>query len=111
MIHDRVENLARYGAGDWWDSLCRVVCGLSDAEPEGERILGDGLLLRVLRYETKPPERCRFEGHRNHIDIQFTLAGAEAIDVAGQSLEHHPHDEVLSQIYSQAAKASYLSLN
>jgi len=38
-------------------------------------------------------------------------APAEAMDVAGQSLEHHPHDEVLSQIYSQAAKASYLSLN
>lgn len=83
MIHDRVENLARYGAGDWWNSLCRVVSGLSDAEPEGERALGEGLLLRVLRYETKPPEKCRFEGHRRHIDIQFSLAGAEGIDVAG----------------------------
>ena len=38
-------------------------------------------------------------------------APAEAMDVAGITLEHHPQDEVLSHIYGQAAKASYLSLN
>ncbi len=38
-------------------------------------------------------------------------APAEAMDVAGATLEHHPQDEMLSQIYSQAARASYLSLN
>jgi len=38
-------------------------------------------------------------------------APAEAMDVAAATLEHHPQDETLSQIYSQSAKASYLSLN
>ena len=38
-------------------------------------------------------------------------ASAEAMEVAGATLEHHPADETLSQIYGQAARASYLSLN
>ena len=38
-------------------------------------------------------------------------AVAEAAEVAGSALEHHPQDEQLSLIYGQAAQASYLSLN
>ncbi len=38
-------------------------------------------------------------------------APAEAMDVARSTLAHHPQDETLSQIFSQAARASYLSLN
>lgn len=38
-------------------------------------------------------------------------APAEAMDVASATLTHHPQDDYLSQIYSQAARASYLSLN
>ncbi|MDR1044959.1 MAG: glycosyltransferase [Candidatus Adiutrix sp.] len=38
-------------------------------------------------------------------------APAEAMDVARATLEHHPQDEVLSQLYCRAAQASYLSLN
>ncbi|MDR2947493.1 MAG: glycosyltransferase [Candidatus Adiutrix sp.] len=38
-------------------------------------------------------------------------APAEAMDVAAATLERHPQDEILSRIYGQAAKNSYLSLN
>ena len=38
-------------------------------------------------------------------------ASAEAMDIAAATLAHHPQDDHLSHIYSQAAKASYLSLN
>lgn len=38
-------------------------------------------------------------------------APAEAMEVAAATLSHHPDDEPLSRIYSQAARASYLSLN
>lgn len=38
-------------------------------------------------------------------------AAAEAMGVAGATLEKHPEDEILSRIYSQAAHDSYLSLN
>ncbi|MGL4209710.1 MAG: glycosyltransferase family protein, partial [Candidatus Adiutrix sp.] len=36
---------------------------------------------------------------------------AEAMAVAGATLEHHPQDEILSEIFSQGARASYLRLN
>jgi len=53
------------------------------------------------------------------LEVGRTLSGillnagapAEAMDVAGSTLEAHPQDETLSRIYSQAARASYLSLN
>ncbi len=38
-------------------------------------------------------------------------APAEAMDVASATLQHHPEDEFLSQVYSQGARASYLTLN
>ncbi len=38
-------------------------------------------------------------------------ASAEAMQVAAKALETNPADERLSQIYAQAAQASYLSLN
>ena len=27
-----------------------------------------------------PPAACRFESHREHVDLQFTLTGVESID-------------------------------
>ena len=55
----------------------------------------------------------------DHLEIGRTLSGlllnagapSEARDVAGIVLEHHPGDESLSLIYSQAAADSYTSLN
>ncbi len=38
-------------------------------------------------------------------------APAEAMMVAEATLKHHPADEILSSVYSQGAKDSYLSLN
>ena len=40
-----------------------------------------------------------------------TGAPAEAMDVAAATLAHHPQDEVLSRLYSQGARSSYMSLN
>lgn len=33
-------------------------------------------------YETKSGDKLKFEGHRNHADIQFVLAGKEFMDIA-----------------------------
>jgi tetratricopeptide (TPR) repeat protein len=38
-------------------------------------------------------------------------AAAEAMEVAQKAMEHHPSDEVLGSIFSQAGRASYLTLN
>ena len=58
-------------------------------------------------------------GRPDHLEVGRALSGlllnvgapAEAREVAGAVLEHHPGDETLSQIYSRAAVDSYISLN
>jgi hypothetical protein len=58
-------------------------------------------------------------GQPDHLEVGRALSGlllnagapAEAREVAGAVLEHHPEDETLSLVYSRAAVASYVSLN
>ena len=45
----------------------------------------EGCLVRVMTYLLKPRAAARFESHRNCIDLQYTISGAEAI-------EWHPVD-------------------
>lgn len=44
--------------------------------------LGDKLFARVLRQETAPRDKCRWETHRQYVDLQFILGGGEFIDWA-----------------------------
>ena len=41
---------------------------------------GDKLFVNVHTYLTKSDEDCRFEGHRNMIDLQYIIKGGEFID-------------------------------
>ena len=58
-------------------------------------------------------------GQPDHLKVGQALSGlllnagapAEAREVAETVLKHHPEDETLSLIYSQAAAGSYISLN
>ena len=58
-------------------------------------------------------------GQPGHLEVGRALSGlllnagapAEAREVAGAVLEHHPGDETLSLIYSRAAVDSYIELN
>ncbi|MDR3038305.1 MAG: glycosyltransferase [Candidatus Adiutrix sp.] len=58
-------------------------------------------------------------GRPDHLEIGRALSGlllnsgapAEAMEVAGATLEHHVRDETLSRIYSRAAADAYLGLN
>ena len=34
----------------------------------------------VQEYTTLPREQCRFESHREHVDLQYTILGEEFID-------------------------------
>jgi YhcH/YjgK/YiaL family protein len=42
---------------------------------------GDRLFVSIDEYKTRPESDCRFEAHRNYIDIQVMLCGAEFADV------------------------------
>ena len=50
---------------------------------EGIYPLGeDGFYARIMSYSLKSRESARFEAHRHTIDLQFTISGAESIEIA-----------------------------
>lgn len=54
---------------------------LTPETPLGNHELdGPSLYASVQEYTTQGRELCRFESHREHIDIQYTIAGIETID-------------------------------
>lgn len=54
---------------------------LTPETPQGNHELdGPSLYASVQEYTTQGRELCRFESHREHIDIQYTIAGIETID-------------------------------
>jgi YhcH/YjgK/YiaL family protein len=96
MIFDANQRLPAYGSGSLWEDICRIVTGMGASHPEGEfSIHGKDAFYRVMSYPTKPVEECRIEGHREYIDIQFSLDGAEGIDVFSSSGARSvgPYDE------------------
>lgn len=40
---------------------------------------GDRIFALIQEYETRPPEQCFWEAHRQYIDVQFVASGVEAI--------------------------------
>ncbi len=50
---------------------------------EGIYSLGeDGFYARIMSYSLKSREKARFEAHRHTIDLQYTISGAEMIEIA-----------------------------
>ncbi len=125
MIYGRLEDFEAMGltalgptarhAVDW-------IRKLPAAPAEGRYAFGDenGYAL-VLRYATGEAAESRFETHRQYVDLQYTLAGAETIDwaprgslvndgdydVATDLLFHHPGPVLGSLVKS----AGYFSIH
>ena len=56
------------------------------ALPSGRKtIQGEELFALVNDYSTQPQEKCRFEAHRQYLDIQLMVRGIERIAVADLS--------------------------
>jgi YhcH/YjgK/YiaL family protein len=69
------------GSNPVWARCLAWLRGLTPETPLGRHPFGiDDLWASVQEYETRPREECRFESHRDHVDIQYTIAGSEIID-------------------------------
>ena len=55
----------------------------ADAPESRIEIQGDDLYAMHMSYQTSPAEQRTFEAHRNYIDLQIALDGAERLDVTG----------------------------
>lgn len=84
MIYGRLEDFEAMGLAVLGGTVVRAVDWIRrlPAEPrEGRHGLGDDdTYALVLRYRTGDAEASRFETHRRYVDLQYTLAGGEAIE-------------------------------
>ncbi|MEI6914603.1 MAG: YhcH/YjgK/YiaL family protein [Armatimonadota bacterium] len=80
MIIDSLSNATKYY------SLCpRIEAALrylaendlTDAEPGRVDILGDECYALIQKYDTRPPDDCKWEAHIRYIDVQFVAGGVE----------------------------------
>lgn len=76
-----------------WDARCTVDQMIADAisyirSVDLERLslgrhqINDSTYFMLQEYVTKPVGECRFESHKNHIDVQWILHGVERIDIS-----------------------------
>ena len=84
MIATSLRDLRRYR--DLGGNLAEAIDWLLGSDwkslPEGKHAVdGDRVFAIVQRYPSKPAEKCRFETHRQYIDIQMVVSGAELMEV------------------------------
>lgn len=85
MILDRLENASLYSSlspnlQKGFDFLNSA--DLSALPPGRHEIDGNNVFALVSEYDSKAHEDCRLEVHRNYTDIQYIVAGREAIGYA-----------------------------
>jgi YhcH/YjgK/YiaL family protein len=64
-----------------WDEALQALRQLTEESPVGiTELRGKDMYVYVHTYETLTAAECRFEGHRNMIDVQYIIKGGELVD-------------------------------
>jgi biofilm protein TabA len=81
MVHDTIDNAARYEAlNSRFAKAFAFLRTVDGTQTPGRHDLdGDHCFALVQTYETKPKATAKFEAHRKYIDVQFIHSGRETI--------------------------------
>lgn len=84
MIYAKLDTPSTYtpllGHPIWQEALA-ALRKLNENSPLGiTELRGKDMFINVHTYETLPESECRFEGHRDMIDVQYIIAGGELVD-------------------------------
>ena len=86
MIYGKLDDYESMGLASLGVAAARAVAWIRNLPadpPEGRFALdGENMYAIVVRYATGGPAESRYETHRKYVDLQYTLAGSEAIDWA-----------------------------
>lgn len=83
MIIDKIENWKHYNFGAAWQRAFDFLSTMTPEVEEGKhKIEGDDIFALVMSYKTFAPQGALFETHREYIDIQSVLSGAEGFECA-----------------------------
>ena len=81
MVVDLLKNWPIYFDGPIWKLAFDFLVSLNSSISEGKYDLqGEDVFARVMSYSTIQPENANLEAHREYVDIQTTLIGAEGIE-------------------------------
>lgn len=84
MIYGKLDTTSTYLpllGNEVLDQAFDALSKLNDKSPIGITHLRDDLMyMNVHTYSTKPRNDCRFEGHRDMIDVQYMISGGELIE-------------------------------
>jgi YhcH/YjgK/YiaL family protein len=88
MIHDKLSRwqiIPGFAQNEIWKTAFTWLEKSASSAAEGYHPLGkDGFVARVMGYPTKTRDQARYEMHREHIDIQYTIEGGEFIEIAAR---------------------------
>lgn len=81
MIVDGLAQGRRYAFGPFWQQALSFLETLGPETAAGEYpIAGTDLFARVMTYDTRLPGDALLEAHRDYVDIQSVLVGAEGCE-------------------------------
>lgn len=81
MIIDKLENFNMYNFGEAWKVAFEFLSSLTpDSEDKKYHIQGDNIFAIVMSYKTTLPQTAILESHRNYVDIQTVIVGAECFE-------------------------------
>lgn len=78
MIYDDLKNIEKYNIVS--KEVLNFIKSLSADIVPGHYLIDENSYVNVDEYETKNFENCLFEAHKNYIDIQIMIDGAERLD-------------------------------
>jgi YhcH/YjgK/YiaL family protein len=85
MIFDQLKNWKTIpgfmGHPVWEDAFNWIEEHAASAEDGIHLLRSPGCFVRVMEYDLKERGEARYESHRRTIDLQFTIKGAEGIEV------------------------------
>ncbi len=80
LVNPRIDNVKLKQRVDY---ALNYLLNLDIAEVDGgKQVVNDNFFYSVQSYMTKSAEECKFESHREFIDIQIIINGSEAMDIA-----------------------------
>jgi YhcH/YjgK/YiaL family protein len=74
-----------------WEEALQALRNLDENSPLGIiELRGKDMFVNVHSYDTLPEAECRFEGHRDMIDVQYIIKGGELVNwVLKEELEEN----------------------
>lgn len=107
MIIDTLKNRELYSFGPAWKKAFEFLETLTPESADGKYIIdGEDIFAIVMSYDTASPETGTFESHREYVDIQSVIVGAERFECSfTENLElHMPYDATKEAAFYKRTK-------